>query len=42
MCFPRALRGRCLAHKMRNLASKTPAEVWPGLKLVVRKELRGR
>src|SRR5438477_3245597 len=23
-CFPRALRQRCLAHKMRNLASKVP------------------
>src|SRR5207253_4020557 len=28
-CFPRALRQRCLAHKMRNLASKLPEDVWP-------------
>jgi putative transposase len=27
--FPRALRQRCLAHKMRNLQSKLPADVWP-------------
>jgi putative transposase len=28
-CFPRALRQRCLAHKMRNLQSKVPEAVWP-------------
>jgi putative transposase len=28
-CFPRALRQRCLAHKMRNLQSKVPDDVWP-------------
>jgi transposase-like protein len=28
-CFPRALRQRCLAHKMRNLQSKIPDDVWP-------------
>jgi putative transposase len=28
-CFPRALRQRCLAHKMRNLQSKMPEAVWP-------------
>jgi putative transposase len=28
-CFPRALRQRCLAHKMRNLQSKVPENVWP-------------
>jgi transposase-like protein len=28
-CFPRALRQRCLAHKMRNLQSKLPETVWP-------------
>ena len=28
-CFPRALRQRCLAHKMRNLASKVPEDIWP-------------
>lgn len=30
--FPRALRQRCLAHKMRNLEAKVPAEVWRELK----------
>jgi putative transposase len=28
-CFPRALRQRCLAHKMRNLQSKVPEDQWP-------------
>jgi transposase-like protein len=28
-CFPRALRQRCLAHKMRNLQGKVPDDVWP-------------
>jgi transposase-like protein len=28
-CFPRAVRQRCLAHKMRNLQSKVPDGVWP-------------
>jgi len=28
-CFPRSLRQRCLAHKMRNLQSKVPENVWP-------------
>jgi len=28
-CFPRALRQRCLAHKMRNLQSRVPDTVWP-------------
>jgi transposase-like protein len=28
-CFPRSLRQRCLAHKMRNLQSKVPDDVWP-------------
>jgi len=28
-CFPRSLRQRCLAHKMRNLQSKAPDDVWP-------------
>ena len=28
-CFPRSLRQRCLAHKMRNLQSKVPDTVWP-------------
>jgi transposase-like protein len=30
--FPRALRQRCLAHKIRNLESKVPAEAWRELK----------
>ena len=28
-CFPRSARQRCLAHKMRNLLSKVPDDVWP-------------
>jgi transposase-like protein len=28
-CFPRSQRQRCLAHKMRNLQSKVPDDVWP-------------
>jgi len=28
-CFPRSVRQRCLAHKMRNLQSKVPDDVWP-------------
>ncbi|MCA1951452.1 MAG: IS256 family transposase [Hyphomicrobiales bacterium] len=28
-CFPRSLRQRCLAHKIRNLQSKVPDDVWP-------------
>jgi hypothetical protein len=31
-CLPRSLRQRCLAHKMRNLQSKVPEDVWPGFK----------
>lgn len=30
--FPRSLRQRCLAHKIRNLQSKVPEEVWRELK----------
>ena len=30
--FPKSLRQRCLAHKMRNLEAKVPAEVWRELK----------
>lgn len=26
-CFPRSLRGRCLAHRMRNLMAKLPSEI---------------
>lgn len=28
-CFPRSARGRCLAHRMRNLQSKVPEGEWP-------------
>ena len=28
-CLPRSVRQRCLAHKMRNLQSKVPDDVWP-------------
>ncbi|MGH8703394.1 MAG: IS256 family transposase [Burkholderiales bacterium] len=31
-CFPRSLRQRCLAHKMRNLQSKVPENAWPEFK----------
>lgn len=31
-CFPRSARQRCLAHKMRNLASKVPEPIWPEFK----------
>src|SRR6184192_2336199 len=31
-CFPRSLRQRCLAHKMRNLQSKVPEDLWPEFK----------
>jgi hypothetical protein len=31
-CLLRALRQRCLAHKMRNLASKLPEDLWPDFK----------
>jgi transposase-like protein len=31
-CLPRSLRQRCLAHKMRNLQSKMPEDVWPEFK----------
>lgn len=31
-CFPRSARQRCLAHKMRNLQSKVPEDVWPEFK----------
>jgi putative transposase len=32
VCFPRAARQRCLAHRMRNLAGKVPEDVWPDFK----------
>jgi putative transposase len=28
-CFPRAVRQRCLAHRMRNLQAKVPEPQWP-------------
>ena len=31
-CFPRSARQRCLAHRMRNLAAKVPADLWPDFK----------
>jgi transposase-like protein len=31
-CLPRSIRQRCLAHKMRNLQSKVPDDVWPEFK----------
>jgi transposase-like protein len=31
-CLPRALRQRCLAHKLRNLETKVPAERWREVK----------
>jgi transposase-like protein len=35
-CLPRSERQRCLAHKMRNLQSKTPEDQWPALAAHVR------
>src|SRR5207245_6157030 len=32
VCFPRAARQRCLAHRMRNLAAKVPEDIWPDFK----------
>jgi transposase-like protein len=32
VCFPRAARQRCLAHRMRNLAANVPKDVWPDFK----------
>jgi len=31
-CLPRSVRQRCLAHKIRNLQSKVPEDVWPEFK----------
>ena len=33
ICFPRAARQACLAHRMRNLAAKLPEDVWPEFKV---------
>ena len=35
ICFPRAARQRCLAHRMRNLVVKVPEDVWPEFKVRV-------
>lgn len=35
-CFPRSERGRCLAHRMRNLQSKVPEGEWPEFREKVR------
>ena len=40
-CFLRALRQRCLAHKMRNLQSKVPDDVWPEFHARARASLPG-
>ncbi|MFQ5430738.1 MAG: transposase, partial [Phycisphaerae bacterium] len=34
-CFPRSMRQRCLAHRMRNLAAKVPEDIWPDFKVRV-------
>ena len=31
-CFPRSARQRCLAHRMRNLGTKVPTDLWPEFK----------
>jgi transposase-like protein len=31
-CFPRSVRQRCLAHRMRNLAVKVPTDLWSEFK----------
>jgi putative transposase len=35
-CFPRALRQRCLAHRMRNLCGKVLEATWPEVALRAR------
>jgi transposase-like protein len=35
-CFPRSARGRCLAHRMRNLQGKVPEADWPEFRAHVR------
>ncbi len=35
-CFPRALRQRCLVHRLRNLRSKAPEGRWPEIALRAR------
>ncbi len=31
-CFPRSVRQRCLAHRIRHLAAKVPEDLWPEFK----------
>jgi transposase-like protein len=35
-CFPRALRQRCLVHRLRNLRSKAPERQWPEIAIRAR------
>jgi putative transposase len=35
-CFPRALRQRCLVHRLRNLRSKAPETRWPEIAIRAR------
>src|SRR5262245_15556837 len=35
-CFPRALRQRCLVHRLRNLRSKAPESQWPEITIRAR------
>ena len=35
-CFPRAVRQRCLAHRLRNLRSKAPEGQWPEIAIRAR------
>jgi putative transposase len=35
-CLPRTARQRCLAHKVRNLQSKVPEDLWPEFNRAVR------
>ena len=35
-CFPRALRQRCLVHRLRNLHSKAPDRQWPEIAIHAR------
>ena len=41
-CFPRSARQRCLAHRMRNLAAKVPADPWPEFKAGLQPGIRRR
>ena len=36
ICFPRALRQRCLVHRLRNLQSKAPESQWPEIAIRAR------